>query len=65
MGGKGGSFRTRLDAGRDNPHRSDRLVPRDGASYLTMTWPLSATRTWPVIVRALSEHRNTIASAMS
>jgi len=33
--------------------------------HLTMTCPASATRTWPVIVRALSEQRNTTASAMS
>ncbi len=31
----------------------------------TITWPESATRVCPVMVRALSEHRKTAASAMS
>jgi len=34
-------------------------------SQRTMTWPASATIVCPVMVRALSEHRNTTASAMS
>jgi hypothetical protein len=46
---------------------SDGGIRSDGqcSSYLTMTWPPSTTRVWPVTFRASSETRKMTAFAMS